>query len=282
MGRAPVGGDEPGEPELLAQHRGQQVRVLAGGGAVDVAVGAHDRGRGALLDRVLEGRQVDLLLRLGADDGVVGRGVPVGLLVVDREVLDLGHRPGRLDALDLGRAERAVEVRVFADRLEGAAPARVADDVDRRAEVDRAALGRLLGPDHLAVELLGGGVPGGGRVDRRGELGDVRHPVADAGRAVLEVQGRDAERPDGGGEPDVAGSAGAGDQVDLLRLGDLGHHLGDPRRDRGARPDPRARGGDGGGGLGAGGGHRQQRRRRRCQRQCDDQRSFSRHNSSGL
>ena len=258
MGGAPVGGDEPLEPELLAQHGRQQVRVLAGGGAVDVGVGAHHRGRGARLDRVLEGGQVDLLLGLGADHGVVGRGVPAGLLVVDREVLDLGHRPGRLDALDLGRAEGAVEVRIFADGLEGAAPARVADDVDRRAEVDRGPLGRLLGPDHVAVELLGGGVPGGGGVDRRGELGDVGHPVAGPGRAVLEVEGGDAERPDGGGEPDVAGAAGAGDQVDLLGLGDLRHDLGDPGGDGGARPHPRARGGDGGSGLG--GGHRQQRR----------------------
>ena len=41
----------------------------------------------------------------------------------------------------------------------------------------------------------------------RGKLGDVRHPVADAGRAVLQVQGRDAQRSDGRDEPDVAGPA---------------------------------------------------------------------------
>ncbi len=254
MGGAPVGGDEPAEAELLAQHGGQQVGVLAGVGAVDGAVGAHHRGRGALLHGVLESRQVDLLHGAVADDRVVGRRVAAGFLVVHREVLDLGHHAGRLDALDVRGAEHPVEIGVFADRLEGAPPAGVAHDVDGGAEVDGGALGGLLRADHLAVELLGGGVPGRRGVHRSGQLRDGAHAVTHPGRAVLQVHRRDAQRSDGGREADVAGTAGPGEQGDFLRCAHMGEQLADPLRDRRAGADPRT-GGRGGGGWRGGPGH---------------------------
>jgi hypothetical protein len=63
-------------------------------------------------------RQIDLVQRPLADDRVVCRVVAVGLLVVDREVLDLRHLALALDASDLGYGHRGVEKRVLGKGLE--------------------------------------------------------------------------------------------------------------------------------------------------------------------
>ena len=183
---APVGGDEAAVVRLLVQPVLLHVGVLAGGVAVDHGVGAHHRGRRGLLGGGLEGRQVELFQCLLADRLVV---VAVGvlLLVVGGDVLDHGHHALALQALDLGRGDLAGQVRVLAVGLVGAAPARVAHQVGRRAEGDVHALARELGAHRRALLLDQRRVPGRGRVLAVGEGGHAAGPVTDPVRAVLQV-----------------------------------------------------------------------------------------------
>src|SRR6202044_1628122 len=164
----------------------QRVRVVARGIPVDGGVRAHHRGRAALVDGRVERREVDLLLDPRVDDRVVGGGVAVRLLVVDRVVLDHGHDVLALHALDVSGAHLAGQVGILAHRLEGPAPARVAHHVDRGPEVDVDALAGVFRADDLAVLLFQAGIPGGGGRDRGGWLGDAGHAVTYPGRAVLE------------------------------------------------------------------------------------------------
>jgi hypothetical protein len=73
----------------------------------------HDRAGLALLDRGLEGREVDLLEGALADDVIVGRRFAVSLLVIGGEMLHIGDNTaaGRalrsLNTLDIGCAQLA-------------------------------------------------------------------------------------------------------------------------------------------------------------------------------
>ena len=146
-----VGHDEPGEAPLVPEHGVLQVGVLAGEVAVDHREGAHHRGRLGLLHRGLERRQVDLVQRPLADQDVIQQGVAVGFLVVDRVVLDLVEYTLALHALDVAGGDGPIEERVLGVGLEGPAPARVAVDVHRGAEVGAGPLAGLLRADHRAV-----------------------------------------------------------------------------------------------------------------------------------
>ncbi len=185
-----VGDDRAGEAPLLAQEPGQQLGVRRGRDAVPLGVRGHHRARPALAQRHLEGRERDV--RELADAGpyrcqVAGArrgGVP-------GEVLERGDDPGRLQALHIGGADRADQVRILADRLLHPAPARIAYDVQHgrealvdpgRAQVVADPAGHLL--DH-------GGIPGRapGQRDRIGR----GLPGGEAGQALLVRDRRDAE-----------------------------------------------------------------------------------------
>ena len=195
----------------------QQIVVLARVLAVDGAVGAHHRGGVSLLGGGPERGQVDLVLGPLADDHVVGRRVPVGLLVVHGEVLDLGHLSLALHPVDVRHGHRGVQVRVLGVGLERAPPARVAVDVHRRAQVDHGALAALLRPDDLAVLGGQGPVPGGGQGHRGGELGDAGEAVAHPDGAVFLAHGRDAQARDRRDVEHVRlAGARPGDHADLV------------------------------------------------------------------
>jgi hypothetical protein len=119
---APVGDDHTLEAPLVAQHGGQQPRVLRHVGAVEPVVGAHHRPRLRLRHYPLEGGEVDLaqrpLVDVGADPD------PVGLLVVRGVVLQRGADTLALHTLHERGAEDAGEVRVLGEVLEVAAAQR--------------------------------------------------------------------------------------------------------------------------------------------------------------
>ena len=234
-----VGAHEPGEGPPLIQGGAEQVLVLAGGLAVDRAVGAHHRGRLGPLGRGPERGQVDLVQRPRAHDRVVGRGVAVGLLVVHREVLDLRHHPLALHPVDLRHGDRRVQERVLGIGLERPAPARVPVDVHRRPQVDRLPLTALLGPDHLPVLGRQRPVPGGRQGYPGRQLGDAGQAVAHPVGAVLQVHGRDAQARDGRDVPR------AGHHADLVGQRHPGQQQAHPLAGRQRPAEPRARRGGG-------------------------------------
>ena len=137
----PVADDDAVEAPLAVQ-RGLQQRVLAGGGAVDRVVGAHDQPGPRLGDGLLEGQQVQLAQRPVVDPDVGGEAV--GLEVVGDVVLGGGAHAVVLDAGDVGGGEVGGEHRVLAEALEVPAAERGAVQVDRGAEDDVDALAARL------------------------------------------------------------------------------------------------------------------------------------------
>ena len=82
----PVGDHGAGEAPPGAQDVGEQFPAVADGYPVDGVVGAHDGGGGGVLHDAAEAAQVELVERSLVDIGA--RPHPVGLLVVQREVLE--------------------------------------------------------------------------------------------------------------------------------------------------------------------------------------------------
>ncbi len=192
-----VGDHRPGEPPGVAQESGEQRRVGGDGDAVDLGVAVHHGAYAALAHRHLERRQDDVghLTRARPDRRVVagaGRGG------VAREVLERGHDPGGLQALDVGGGDGADQVRVLADGLLHPAPAKVADHVQDGGEplVDPDRPHVLADPPgHLGDQL---GVPGGAPGERDGVGGGA--PGGESGQALLMGERRDPE-PAGLGDP---------------------------------------------------------------------------------
>ncbi len=285
-----VGGDEPGEVPLLLEHVGEQERALAGEVAVHDGVRAHRRRGLGLLHGRLEGGEVDLVHRAIADQRVVLRRVAVGLLVVDREVLDLRHLTHALHSVDLAGRQRRVQERILRERLERATPPRVAVDVHGRPEVHCRALAQLLRADHLAVLARQARVEGRGEIDSRRKLGDADQLVGDAGRSVLLTEGGDAQRLAGGRRlqarhPEhirvgrrirpLVGRAMPLHQEDLVGHGHVAHDVGDATGNRLTRAHPRTLGVrrmGSGAVAGRRGPRRQRRRRRREHRRTGDHR----------
>ena len=113
--------------------------------AVELVVGAHDAPGIGLLDRPLEGPQVQLAQRAFVDLGVDRHALDLG--VVGDEVL---HRDGDivgLHARDVRDGECAREFRVLAVALEGAPADRRAVQVDGRPEHDVGTLATTLRAD---------------------------------------------------------------------------------------------------------------------------------------
>ena len=188
--------------------------MLGGVGAVHPVVGGHHRPRLRLLDRHLEGRQVDLaqgsLPHLRADR------VALELGVVADEVLDAGADVPALHAANVADRDTCGEVGILRVALEVASGQRRAVDVHRRCQQHLGALAaRLLGQGHPhALDQLR--VPGGGERGAAGEAGGGASglvPTASgAAGAVGHLDGRDPQARDAGAVPDVR----AGEHRDLL------------------------------------------------------------------
>ena len=197
VARVEVRQDEPVEAERPLEDVVEQRCVLARVHVVDEVLGAHDRTGVPILYRRLERRQVDLVQRPLVDQ-LVDR-VAVDLLVVGRVVLDVRDDALGLDARDVAGRDPPGEVRVLAERLEGAPVQRYPRDVD-------------VGPLHQVaagvpgVATLDGAVPAcrvrverGRLPDRRGQRGrgGLHRPTgADPGRAVVHQQRRYAQPVD--------------------------------------------------------------------------------------
>ncbi len=151
-------------------------------------------------DADLEGEEVGLVrglvVEVDVDDGAAG------LLVVEGVVLDVAHDLVLLDAENEVADGGSGEHGVFAGVLEEAAVAGVAGEIDTAADGLVVALGAELAADDVAVELGGGGIPGGGGAEDRGEQGGSSgtcgrgHADADGGVCLLErgdAEARDAE-----------------------------------------------------------------------------------------
>ncbi len=145
--RAPIGGDEAFEADLVAEDFGEGGLVAAGEGAVEAVVGAHDGGDVGAVDGGIEWRDVDLVQGLVVDKGAAAVGV------VADEVLDLRHDVLRLDALDFADAHFAGEERVFAEGVVAAAELEVAVDVDEGLQGDVDAEGAVFAADDDAIHL---------------------------------------------------------------------------------------------------------------------------------
>ncbi len=139
--------------------------------------------------------------------------------------------PGGLQALDVGGADGADEVRVLADGLLDAAPADVAHDVEDGRQT-------LVDADGAHVTADGGGhaphqagVEGGAPGQRDGVGGGA--PGGEAGQALVVREGGDAEAV-GGGDPGLG--AGQGERAEggvdrdgAERSGQLAESVGQER-----------------------------------------------------
>ena len=147
---APVRHHKAGIMPVLLQHLVEQEVAAAGKGPVEVVVGAHHRAGIAALDGDLEGQQV-AFARRGFGD-VHADGALLGLLGVQRIMLDGGHHMLVLDAADGFARQRAGQQRVFAQIFEIAAIARLARQVDAAGQQHIQAAGaRILGDGRAAV-----------------------------------------------------------------------------------------------------------------------------------
>ena len=119
---SPVRDHEAVEAPVVAQHAGEQPRVLRGPDPVELVVRAHDGPGCRVLHDPLESAQVDLAQR--ARVHIRARAHAVELLVVGREVLERGADALRLDATDRCGAEDAGHDRVLREVLEVASAQR--------------------------------------------------------------------------------------------------------------------------------------------------------------
>jgi hypothetical protein len=116
--------------------------------AVDFVVATHDRAGLRALDRDLEREQVGLAVRGGVDDRV--QPVAIGLVVVERIVLERRDDALALDAVDGLGAEDSAEQRIFGVVLEVPAVPHVALKVNAAAQQHVESSHPRLTPEHGA------------------------------------------------------------------------------------------------------------------------------------
>jgi len=186
--------DQALESERLAQHAGQQRPMRPAWNAIQLVIAVHDRGQPGDLDRHLERKDVDLAQLARGD--VRGRPVHAAFAHAIADEVFTGRqyafRPAlALQAAHVGCAHLCDQVRVFAERLLNAAPARVTRDIEHRRQrvmpTDRPHLGANH-PGHLLDER---GVPGARHADRLREARRAERHVPAA--AFLVDHRRDAE-----------------------------------------------------------------------------------------
>ena len=132
--RSPVRQDPAGKMPVALQYLVEKKIILAGIGAVDTIVGAHDRAGFAAFDREFEGEQIRFPCRLLADIGAQHHAAV--FLIVEREMFDRGNHMRALDACDFGTRHGSGEQRIFARIFEGAAAARFAREIHGAGEHD--------------------------------------------------------------------------------------------------------------------------------------------------
>ncbi len=225
--RTPVGDDQAVVPPLVAQHLGEQPRVLGGEHAVDGVVGAHHRPRVGVAHDPLERPQVELakwpFVDVGADPQ------PIVFLVVGGEVLERGPHALRLHTAHPCGAQQPGEEGVLGEVLEVAPAQQRALEVDAWPENDGHVLGARLRADHRPDLLDQRWIEGGAERDGRWEAGgrvavtqaEVVSVASLLAQAVWPVgQHHRGDAGDGLGVPEVL----AGQQGGLLgqRQGDDG------------------------------------------------------------
>ena len=164
--RAPVAHHKAVKAPLVPENLGEKLPVLAGIDAVDPVIGAHHGPGLALLDRQLEGGQIDLMQ---GPLGHLGRDAhPAALLVVAGVVLHRrAHAPG-LDAANQRRGQLTGQIGVLGEIFKIPAAEGAALDVDGRPQQYAHALGPAgfaQGLSHglqlRGVEAAGAGAAGG-------------------------------------------------------------------------------------------------------------------------
>ena len=157
-----------------------------------------------------------------------GRAAAV-LKVVVNIVLDLGDIALALRALDFADGHRTGQILVFAERLK-VAPGRRDDDlVHHGPEPDILERGATRGADSRAIEVGRAWVPASGETDRCGHCRFLKRQ-ADTGRAIRQVQRRNAEpcdAEDGAGFACSATRRAAVDKAVLFRHGHLRDQAGE-------------------------------------------------------
>ena len=176
--RAPVGDDETLEAPLVAQHLGEQPRVLRRVDAVDPVVRAHHRPRLRVLRR-RAGSRAGRSRAAGAGRRRSRTRMRSFSWLLAAKCLSEAPTPVDCDAPHERGAEHAGDDRVLGEVLEVAAAQRRALDVDARAEQHGDVLDRGLDAERLADALGELGVPRRAERHRRREAGR-RHAVADA------------------------------------------------------------------------------------------------------
>ena len=248
----PVGHDHAAEAPLVAQQRCEQLGVLRGIYSVEVVVRRHYRPRIRLLDGDLEAFEIELPEGALRYAGIVAHAV--GLLIVDREVLDRGAHAVALHAAHVCGGYLARYERIFRVVLEVAAAQRVAVQVQGRCQQHVGAVFEHLLADSLTYALDQLRVPCRRQKRTYGEVGAVvcrlvvlaRGVDAQAGGAVCQHHGRYSQTlywvgRAGGSRDEVAGlsdygvvarvsgHAGAHDQMRLLFEGHRCDHIVDRR-----------------------------------------------------
>ena len=200
MDGAPVGQDKAAVSPVGLEHVGQEPRIFAGVGSVDLIVGAHDGAGLSALDRDLEGKKIGLAGRRAVDPDV--EPAAVGLPVVEREVLD-GRQDAAvgLHAVDHRAGHQPGQQRILGKIFEVPPAARIANEVRVAAEQHVEPLGPRVRPDRFALAARQLEVPGrrqrqiGGHRRRRVAAPDVAW-IGDAERTVGLLQGGNAESGD--------------------------------------------------------------------------------------
>ena len=188
---------------VIPEDGGQEFIILLGILAVQFVVRAHHRPRTAFFDGNLEILQIDLPQGPAAHLGVVFS--PVGLLIIDRVVLDGCAHAVALDTPHIGRRHLAGEERILREILEVPAIQRIAMDVHSRSQEHvHAVLQHFVAQNGRGL-LHQIDIPGTGQERSHRESG--RHRVRriplrvdpDAGRAVGEHRLRNAQPRNGPG-----------------------------------------------------------------------------------
>ena len=188
MEGAPVGDHQPFKAPFLPEDIGQKLLVVGAVGAVDLVVGAHDRGRLGNLHCQLKGSQVQLPQGAVIENAVGGK--TLVFLTVAGKVLQRCAHTVFLQAPNLRGGQQAGQQRILGEVFKIPPAAGITFQIGAGAKDQSYAGGRGFRADGRAHFLQQLQVPGAGGQGRRGETGG-RQGVVDAqhiGRALLLTQ----------------------------------------------------------------------------------------------
>jgi len=209
---APIGHKQAFKTPLFASDFGQQLRVFAGVGAVELVVGTHHGPGLRLADDDLKRPQEDLAQSALIDDRVIDH--PAEFLVVGSEVFQADARALALDAVDVGTCQFPCHEGIFGKVLKVAPVEGVALDVHAWCQQDVHLSGfgfrakRLPKLKHqLPVKRTGysgkAGIAGGGIAPLQSGLTRFGNRFSQSVGTVVQRQGRNAQPWDGTRVPKV-------------------------------------------------------------------------------